>query len=154
MEVFDGLRAGSLADRSQLYRGPGERGRSSASPARATPSQGMIDSFWLQGMMAGHKNALDCIRAFSETDFTEDLQRFDVPTLIIHGEDDQVVPIGASAHAAARRVPHATLKTYPGAPHGITDTHRELSERGPAGVHPGVSGARPTHPHTSTEGAP
>ena len=125
MEVFDGLRAGSLADRSQLYRDLASGPFFGFNRPGATPSQGMIDSFWLQGMMAGHKNALDCIRAFSETDFTEDLKRFDVPTLIIHGEDDQVVPIGASAHAAARRVPHATLKTYPGAPHGITDTHRE-----------------------------
>jgi non-heme chloroperoxidase len=125
MDVFDGLRAGSQADRSQLYRDLASGPFFGFNRPGAKPSQGMIDSFWLQGMMAGHKNALDCIRAFSETDFTEDLKRFDVPTLIIHGEDDQIVPMGASAHAAARLVPSATLKTYPGAPHGITDTHRE-----------------------------
>ena len=83
----------------------------------------MIDSFWLQGMMSGHKNAYDCITAFSETDFTEDLKKFDKPTLIIHGDDDQIVPIGASAHAAARLIPHAALVVYPGAPHGLADTH-------------------------------
>jgi non-heme chloroperoxidase len=125
MEVFAGLRAGSQADRSQLYRDLASGPFFGFNRPGARPSQGMIDSFWLQGMMTGHKNALDCIRAFSETDFTEDLKRFDVPTLIIHGEDDQIVPIGPSAHAAARLVPGATLKSYPGAPHGITDTHRE-----------------------------
>jgi non-heme chloroperoxidase len=125
LEVFDGLRAGSLADRSQLYRDLASGPFFGFNRDGAKVSRGMIESFWLQGMMAGHKNTLDCITAFSETDFTEDLKRFDVPTLIVHGEDDQVVPIAASAHAAAKRVPHATLKTYPGAPHGITDTHRE-----------------------------
>ena len=85
----------------------------------------MIDSFWLQGMLAGHKNALDCIKAFSETDFTEDLKKFDVPTLILHGDDDQIVPIGAAALASAKLVKNATLKVYPGAPHGLTDTHKD-----------------------------
>src|SRR5262245_33582329 len=85
----------------------------------------MIDSFWLQGMMSGHKNAYDCIQQFSETDFTEDLKKFDKPTLILHGDDDQIVPIGAAAHAGAKLVKDATLKVYPGAPHGITDTHKE-----------------------------
>jgi non-heme chloroperoxidase len=76
-------------------------------------------------MQAGHKNALDCIKAFSETDFTDDLKKFDVPTLIVHGDDDQIVPIGAAALASAKLVKGATLKVYPGAPHGITDTHKE-----------------------------
>jgi non-heme chloroperoxidase len=79
----------------------------------------------MQGMMAGHRNAYECIGAFSATDFTEDLERFDVPTLVLHGSDDQIVPIGASAHASSTLVPGATLKVYPGAPHGITDTHKD-----------------------------
>jgi non-heme chloroperoxidase len=91
------------------------------SPARSR----MIDSFWLQGMQAGHKNTLDCIRAFPETDFTEDLKKFDVPTLIVHGDDDQIVPIGAAALRSARLIRNATLKIHPGAPHGIADTHKE-----------------------------
>ncbi|MDO8948101.1 MAG: alpha/beta hydrolase [Desulfocapsaceae bacterium] len=80
---------------------------------------GMIDSFWLQGMQAGHKNTFDCIKAFSETDFTEDLKKFDVPTLIIHGDDDQIVPIGAAGICPAKLVKGATLKIYAGAPHGL-----------------------------------
>jgi pimeloyl-ACP methyl ester carboxylesterase len=85
-------------------------------------SQGLIQSWWLQGMMSGHKNAYDCIKAFSETDFTEDLKRFDVPTLIIHGDDDQIVPIGASALLSSKLVPNATLKIYPGGGHSLGDT--------------------------------
>ena len=85
----------------------------------------MIDSFWLQGMMAGHKNALDCIKAFSETDFTEDLKKFDVPTLIIHGDDDQIVPIGASAMLSSKLVKNATLKIYPGGSHSLGDTSKD-----------------------------
>jgi non-heme chloroperoxidase len=76
-------------------------------------------------MQAGHKNTFDCIKAFSETDFTEDLKKFDVPTLILHGDDDQIVPIGAAALASAKLVKNATLKVYPGAPHGLTDTHKD-----------------------------
>lgn len=124
LAVFDGLREASLADRSQLYKdlaaGPffgANRG--------AKISQGMQDAFWLAGMMAGHKNTYDSIAAFSATDFHEDLKRFDVPTLVIHGDDDQVVPIDAAGRAVARIVPGAQLKVYPGAPHGITDTHKE-----------------------------
>jgi non-heme chloroperoxidase len=90
----------------------------------AKVSQGMIDSFWLQGMQAGHKNTLDCIKAFSETDFTEDLKKFDVPTLIIHGDDDQIVPIGAAGLRSSKLVKNAALKIYPGAPHGLADTHK------------------------------
>ena len=76
-------------------------------------------------MQAGHKNTYDCIKAFSETDFTQDLKKFDVPTLILHGDDDQIVPIGTAAYAAAKIVKHAKLVVYPGAPHGLTDTHKE-----------------------------
>lgn len=85
----------------------------------------MIDTFWLQGMQGGHKNLFDCIKAFSETDFTEDLKKMDVPTLIIHGDDDQIVPIKAAAIASAKIAPNATLKVYPGAPHGLYYTHSE-----------------------------
>ncbi|MGD9537443.1 MAG: alpha/beta fold hydrolase [Alphaproteobacteria bacterium] len=124
IEVFDGIRAGSIADRSQLYRDIASGPFFGFNRPGAKVSQGMIDSFWLQGMTAGHKNTYDCIKAFSETDFTEDLKKFDKPTLILHGDDDQIVPIDASARAAAKLVPHATLKIYPGAPHGLTDTHK------------------------------
>lgn len=125
LEVFDGLRAASLADRSQFYKDLAAGPFFGANRPGAKVSQGMQDSFWLQSMLAGHKNAHDCIEAFSATDFTEDLQRFDVPTLILHGDDDQIVPIGAAALASAKLVKNATLKIYKGAPHAITDTHKE-----------------------------
>lgn len=125
IDVFDGIRAASLADRSQLYKDLASGPFFGYNRPGAKPSQGVIDSFWRQGMLCGHKSAYDCIKAFSETDFTEDLKRFDVPTLILHGDDDQIVPIGAAALASAKIVKNATLKGYPGAPHGITDTHKE-----------------------------
>jgi non-heme chloroperoxidase len=125
IEVFDQLRAASIADRSQLYKDLASGPFFGFNRPGAKVSQGMIDWFWLQGMQAGHKNALDCIKAFSETDFTEDLKQCDVPTLILHGDDDQIVPIGAAALAAAKLVKHATLKVYPGAPHGLSDTHKD-----------------------------
>ena len=125
IEVFDGLRAGSLADRSQLYRTLASGPFFGYNRPGAVASQGVIDAFWLQSMMAGHKNAYDCIKAFSETDFTEDLKQFDVPTLVLHGDDDQIVPIGRAARVSATLIPQATLKVYAGAPHGITDTHRD-----------------------------
>ena len=84
----------------------------------------MIDSFWLRGMQAGHKNAFDCIKAFSETDFTEGLKKFDVPTLILHDDNDQIVPIGAAALRSSKLVKNATLKIYAGAPHSLADTHK------------------------------
>ena len=97
-----------------------------APTARASKvSQGVRDGFWLQGMMGSLKAELDCIKAFSETDFTKDLEKFDVPTLIIHGDADQIVPIGASAHLSSKLVKGATLKIYPGAPHGLATTHKE-----------------------------
>jgi non-heme chloroperoxidase len=125
IDVFDGLRAASIADRSQLYKDLASGPFFGANRPGAKVSQGMMDSFWLQGMQAGHKNALDCIKAFSETDFRKDLEKFDVPTLILHGEDDQVVPVDVGGRASAKIVKHATLKFYPGAPHGLTDTHKE-----------------------------
>ncbi|GAA4799664.1 alpha/beta hydrolase [Lysobacter hankyongensis] len=125
IEVFDGIRAGSIADRSQLYRDIAGGPFFGFNRAGAKPSQGMIDAFWLQGMLAGHKNTYDCIKAFSETDFTEDLKKFDKPTLIVHGDDDQIVPIDAAGRASARLVPHATFIVYQGAPHGLGDTHKD-----------------------------
>ncbi len=125
VEVFDGIRAGSIADRSQLYKDIAGGPFFGFNRPGAKVSQGMIDSFWLQGMMAGHKNAYDCIKAFSETDFREDMKKFDKPTLLLHGDDDQIVPIVAAAQAGAKIVKHATLKIYPGAPHGLTDTHKD-----------------------------
>lgn len=125
IEVFDGIRAGSLADRSKLYQDIASGPFFGFNRPGAVASQGMIDSFWLQGMMGGHKNTYDSIKAFSETDFREDLKKFGVPTLIIHGEDDQIVPIDAAGRASAKLVSGSVLKTYPGAPHGITDTHKD-----------------------------
>jgi non-heme chloroperoxidase len=125
IEVFDGLRTASIADRSQLYKDLASGPFFGFNRPGAKISQGMMDSFWLQSMQAGHKNAYDCIKAFSETDFTEDLKKFDVPTLILHGDDDQIVPIGAAALASSKLVRNATLKIYKGAPHGLTDTHKD-----------------------------
>ncbi len=125
IEVFDGLRQASIADRSKLYRDLASGPFFGFNRSGAQVSQGMIDAFWLQGMQAGHKNTYDCIAQFSATDFTADLKKFDKPTLIVHGDDDQIVPIEASAHAAAKIVKQATLKVYPGAPHGLADTHKE-----------------------------
>lgn len=125
MEVFDKIRLGSIADRSQLYKDLASGPFFGANRPGAKVSQGMIDSFWLQGMLAGHKNTFDCIKAFSETDFSEDLTRFDVPTLILHGDDDQIVPIGVAALRSSKLVKNATLKIYAGAPHGLAYTHQE-----------------------------
>jgi non-heme chloroperoxidase len=125
MEVFDKIRLGFIADRSQLYQDLASGPFFGANRPGAKVSQGMMDSFWLQGMRAGHKNTYDCIKAFSETDFTEDLKKFDVPTLIVHGDDDQIVPIGAAALRSSKLVKNATLRIYAGAPHGLTDTHQD-----------------------------
>jgi len=123
--VFDELRAGTLADRSQLYRTIASGPFFGANRPGSKISQGAIDSFWAQGMQAGCKNTYDCIKAFSETDFTEDLRKIDVPTLFIHGDDDQVVPIGAAARAATKLVENSQLIVYDGAPHGLVETHKE-----------------------------
>jgi non-heme chloroperoxidase len=124
IDVFDGIRANVLADRSQFFKDLTVPFYGANRPG-AKVSQGLRDSFWLQGMQAGLKNAYDCIKVFSETDQTEDLRKFDVPTLFIHGDDDQIVPIAASAQAATKLVKGSTLKVYPGAPHGLTATHKD-----------------------------
>ena len=124
MDVFDGIRAAVLADRSQFFKDLTTPFYGANRPD-AKISQGMRDSFWLQGMQAGFKNVYDCIEAFSATDFTEDLKKFDVPTLIVHGDDDQIVPIAASAHETVKLVKDATLKVYPGASHALAETHRD-----------------------------
>jgi non-heme chloroperoxidase len=124
IEAFDQLRASVVADRSQFFKDLTAPFYGANRPG-ATVSQGLRDSFWLQGMMAGFPAAYFCIKAFSETDLTEDLKKFDIPTLILHGDDDQIVPIGASAMQAAKLVKHATLKVYPGLPHGMCSTHKE-----------------------------
>jgi len=124
IDVFDEIRAGVAADRSQFFKDLTTAFFGANRPGSKV-SLGVRDAFWFRGMQGGLKNQLDCIKAFSETDFTEDLEKFDVPTLIIHGDDDQIVPIGASAHAAARVVRNATLKIYPGGSHGLADTHKD-----------------------------
>ena len=123
--MFDEMRLGSIADRSQLFKDLAGGPFFGANRPGAKVSQGVIDSFWLQGMQAGHKNTFDCIKAFSETDFSEDLKRLDVPTLILHGDDDQIVPIAAAALRSSKLVKNATLKIYAGAPHGLADTHKD-----------------------------
>ena len=124
IEVFDGLRAGVSADRSQFYKDLSAAFYGANRPGSQV-SQGVRDAFWLWSMQVGLKGALDCIKAFSETDLTQDLKKIDVPTLIIHGDDDQIVPIGASALLSSKIVEDATLLIYPGAPHGLTSTHKE-----------------------------
>jgi non-heme chloroperoxidase len=124
IEVFDGIRKNTYDNRSQFFRdltlpfyGWNRQG--------AMVSEGIRESFWLQGMMGGLKGQLDCIKAFSETDFTGDLKKIDVPTLIVHGDDDQIVPIVASANLSSKLVKNATLKVYRGAPHGLAQTHQD-----------------------------
>jgi len=125
MEVFDGMRKASLENRSQLYLDIASGPFFVFNLPGAKVSQGLIQSFWVQGMQAGHKNTYDSIVAFSATDFRDDLKKFDVPTLVIHGDDDQIVPIDASAKASARLIRNAQLLVYPGAPHGLADTHKD-----------------------------
>jgi len=124
-KVFDDIRAGALADRSQLYLNIAGGPFYGFNRPGAKVSQGLINSWWMQGMTGGHKNTYDSIAAFSETDFTQDLKKFTVPTLIVHGDDDQIVPIDAAGRASAKLVKNAKLIVYPGAPHGLTDTHKE-----------------------------
>ena len=124
MEVFDGIRAGVIKDRSQFFKDLTMPFYGYNRPG-AEVSEGVRDSFWLQGMMAGMPACYFCIKAFSETDQTEDLRKIDVPTLIIHGDDDQIVPIADSALLSAKLVTGATLKVYPGAPHGLCTTHKD-----------------------------
>jgi len=115
------LRADLTADRSQFYKDLSAPFYGANRPG-STVSQGLRDWFWLMSMSVGVKGAYDCIKAFSETDLTEDLKKFDIPTLIIHGDDDQIVPIGAAALQSSKIVKDATLKVYPGAPHGLAQT--------------------------------
>jgi non-heme chloroperoxidase len=124
-EVFDGIRAGVAANRAEFYRditlpfyGYNREG--------AKVSEGIRQHWWLQGMMGSIKAHYDCIKAFSETDFTEDLKKIDVPTLVMHGDDDQIVPIADSAPLSAKLVKNSTLKVYPGLPHGMCTTHPEV----------------------------
>jgi non-heme chloroperoxidase len=124
IEVFDGLRASTLSDRAQFFKDLSAPFYGADRPG-AQVSQGLRDSFWLQGMLCGFKAAYDCIKAFSETDFTEDLKKFDVPTLILHGDDDQIVPIVAAGLPSAKIVKGATLKVYPGFPHGMCSTQKD-----------------------------
>jgi non-heme chloroperoxidase len=124
MEVFDGIRENVRRDRSEFFRelsGPFY----GANRPGAKVSQGLRDSFWWQGMQAGQKAVFDCIRAFSETDFTEDLAKFDVPTLLLHGDDDQIVPIGGSANPSSKQIRGAKLTVIPGAPHGLCSTLKD-----------------------------
>jgi len=121
MEVFDQLRAGVLTDRSQFFKDLTTPFFGANRPGSKV-SQGLRDSFWLMGMQAGMKGVYDCIKVFSETDLTEDLKKFDVPTLILHGDDDQIVPIADSALLSAKIVAGATLKIHKGAPHGMPMT--------------------------------
>ncbi len=125
LSVFDGIRASALANRAELYRDIAGGPFYNFNRPGATRSEGLVQAWWMQGMMGGHKNTYDSIKAFSETDFTEDLKKFTMPTLIIHGDDDQIVPIEAAGKAAAKLIKHARLLVYPGAPHGLTDTHKD-----------------------------
>ena len=123
MEVFDNLRAGIAADRSQFYKDFAVQFYGANRPEAKVP-QSTLDQFWLWSMQAGLKNAYESIKAFSETDFTEDLKKFDVPTLVMHGEDDQIVPVKDSARKSARLIKGAQEIYYPGRPHGLTATHQ------------------------------
>jgi non-heme chloroperoxidase len=125
IEVFDGLRKAQLDNRAQLYRDLPSGPFYGFNRPGAKVSQGLIDAWWAQGMLGGHKATYDSIKAFSETDFTADLKKFDVPTLVVHGSDDQIVPIDISGKASAALVKGAQLIVYEGAPHGLTDTHKD-----------------------------
>jgi non-heme chloroperoxidase len=123
--VFDDIRKASLENRSQLYLDIASTVFYGFNRPGAKPSQGLIQSFWAQGMQAGHQNTFESIEAFSATDFRPDLKKFDVPTLVIHGDDDQLVPIDSTAREVVKQVKGAKLIVYAGAPHGLTDTHKE-----------------------------
>jgi non-heme chloroperoxidase len=124
MDVFDGIRAAVLADRSQFFKDLTLPFYGYNRPG-AKVSEGVRDTFWAQGMQCGIKNAYDCIKQFSEVDFTEDLKKIDVPVLVVHGSDDQIVPIDAAGKASAKILKNATLKIYEGAPHGLPTTHKD-----------------------------
>ena len=129
IEVFDGFRAALVANRAQFYRDVPAGPFYGFNREGAAVSQGIVDNWWRQGMMGGAKAQYDCIEAFSETDFTEDLKAIDVPVLVMHGTDDQIVPIADSAFLAQPLLKHGTLKTYEGLPHGMCTTHPEIINR-------------------------
>jgi non-heme chloroperoxidase len=126
LEVFDGFRTALVANRAQFFRDVPSGPFYGFNRSGAKVSQGLIDNWWRQGMMGGAKAHYDCIKAFSETDFTEDLKKIDVPVLLMHGEDDQIVPIDDSARLGIKLLKRGTLKTYPGLPHGMASTHPEI----------------------------
>jgi len=126
MEVFDGIREGTLGDRSAFFKVLPSGPFYGFNRPGAKVSQGLIDKWWLQGMMGGIKPHYDCIKAFSETDFTEDLKKIDVPVLLMHGDDDQIVPIGASALKGIKLLQKGSLKVYPGFDHGMAATHPDV----------------------------
>jgi non-heme chloroperoxidase len=126
LEVFDGFRAATAANRAQFFRDVPAGPFYGFNRPGAVVSEGVIDNWWRQGMMGGAKAHYDCIKAFSETDFTEDLKAIDQPTLVMHGDDDQIVPIGASGLLSAKLLKNATLKVYPGFPHGMATTHADV----------------------------
>jgi non-heme chloroperoxidase len=125
IEVFDDIRAAQLRNRSQFYQDLPAGPFYGFNRPGSKPSQGLIDEWWREGMQGGHHNTYESIKAFSETDFTEDLKKFDVPTLIVHGDDDQIVPIDAAGRASAKLIRNSKLIVYPGAPHGLPETHRD-----------------------------
>jgi len=129
LEVFDGFRSQLAANRAQLYRDLPSGPFYGFNRPGATISQGVIDNWWRQGMIGGSKAQYDCIKAFSETDFTDDLKKIDVPVLIMHGDDDQIVPIADSALLSSKLVKHGTLKVYQGYPHGMATTHADVINR-------------------------
>ncbi len=153
IEVFDGMRASLAKDRSQFYKDLAVQFYGANRPG-AKVTQGVLDQFWLWSMQSGLNNAYASIKAFSETDFTEDLQKFDVPTLVLHGEDDQIVPVKDSARKSARLIKGAQEIYYPGAPHGLTSCDRyaaaarHLSHRSPGGRgrHANLANARRSQP--------
>jgi non-heme chloroperoxidase len=125
IDVFDSIRKGQIENRAQLYKDIPSGPFYGFNRAGAKVSQSMIDHWWMQGMQGGHKGTLDSIKAFSETDFRADLKKFDKPTLIIHGDDDQIVPIDVGGRASAKMIKDAKFIVYPGAPHGLTETHKD-----------------------------
>jgi non-heme chloroperoxidase len=126
IEAFDGIRDGTLNNRSQFYRDLAGGPFYGFNRPGAAVNPGLVDRWWLQGMLGGIKGQYDCVKVFSETDTTEDLKRIDVPVLVMHGEDDQVVPIAASALKSAKLLPKGLLKTYPGLPHGMPSSHADV----------------------------
>ena len=148
IEAFDAIRAGLVKDRSQFYRDLAPQFYGANRPG-SNVSQGTLDQFWLWSMQAGLLNAYECVKAFSETDFTEDLKKFDVPTLIIHGDDDQIVPIAVAGDRMAKMIKDATYKVYKGAPHGLMATHQaqfnadllEFARQGAKSAAPGRRGS-------------